>query len=217
LLTGIEGFDNVLGDGLPANHLYLIEGDPGAGKTTLALQYLLEGTRRGEKVMYFTLSETREEVEEVAHSHGWSLDQMTIVEMADCEENLAASEQNTLFHPSELELGDTTQRMLAEVSRVGPSRVVIDSLADLRLLAQDSLRYRRQVRVLKQFFNRHRCTVLLLDDRTSGEHDSQLHSLVHGLIRLERLSPEYGVMRRRLHILKLRARAFRAGYHDFII
>jgi circadian clock protein KaiC len=215
--TGVEGLDDVLGGGLPAHRLYLIEGDPGAGKTTLALAYLREGARQGERGLYVTLSETREELLAVARSHGWSLDGIAVYEMAPSEGDLAADSQNTLFHPSELELSDTTQAVLAEVQRARPTRVVFDSLSEMRLLAQNPLRYRRQILALKQFFIGRQCTVLLLDDRTAGDNDLQLQSLAHGVLSLERRSPDYGVMQRRLQVLKLRGQEFRAGFHDFTI
>jgi circadian clock protein KaiC len=215
--TGVHGLDDILGGGLTANRLYLVEGDPGAGKTTLGLQFLLAGVERGEAGVYVTLSETKDELEAVARSHGWSLDGVTITELAPAEESLSGDAENTLFHPSELELGETTKVVLRDVERVKPRRVVFDSLSEMRLLAQSSLRYRRQILALKQYFVGRKCTVLLLDDRTSDVTDGQLQSLAHGVVSLERRSPEYGVMQRRVQVLKMRGKPFRAGYHDYVI
>src|SRR5687767_4341215 len=167
--TGIPGLDSILGGGFTPNRLYLVEGDPGAGKTTLALQYLIEGAARGEAGLYVTLSETKEEVLSVAQSHGWSLDPIHICELVASEESLTADSQYTMYHPSETELGETTKRVLEEVERVKPQRCVFDSLSELRLLAQNPLRYRRQILALKQFFVGRQCTVLLLDDRTGDQ------------------------------------------------
>jgi circadian clock protein KaiC len=215
--TGIPGLDYILRGGFPANHLYLIEGDPGTGKTTLALQFLLEGLRTGEKGLYVTLSETKAELNTVAESHGWSLDGIGLFELASIEQRLQATEQYTVFHPSEVELGETTSRICEEVERTQPVRVVFDSLSEMRLLARDPLRYRRQVLALKQFFAGRRCTVILLDDRTAQETDIQLQSISHGVIRLERLAVEYGGARRRLSVVKIRGLQYRDGYHDFSI
>jgi circadian clock protein KaiC len=215
--AGIEGLDNILGGGFTPNRIYLVEGDPGSGKTTLALQYLLEGRRAGEAGMYVSLSETKEELEGVARSHGWDLDGIYCHELLPSDESLLPDGQTRLFHPSEVELSDTTRAILAEVDRRKPSRVVFDSLSEMRLLAQHPLRYRRQVLALKQFFIGRDCTVLLLDDRTSAENDLQLHSLAHGVISLEHVAQEYGAERRRLRVMKMRGRAFRGGFHDFLI
>ncbi len=215
--AGIEGLDNILGGGFTPNRIYLVEGDPGSGKTTLSLQYLLEGRRRGESGMYVSLSETKEELEGVAHSHGWNLDGIYCHELIPSDDSLHPDAQSRLFHPSEVELSDTTRAILAEVDRRKPMRVVFDSLSEMRLLAQHPLRYRRQVLALKQFFIGRQCTVLLLDDRTSAENDLQLHSLAHGVISLEHMAQEYGAERRRLRVLKMRGRDFRGGFHDFII
>jgi circadian clock protein KaiC len=215
--TGIPGLDYILRGGLPANHLYLIEGDPGTGKTTLALQFLLEGLRIGEKGLYVTLSETKSELNAVAKSHGWSLDGIGLFELASLEQRLQATEQYTVFHPSEVELSETTGRICEEVEKTQPARVVFDSLSEMRLLAREPLRYRRQVLALKQFFAGRRCTVLLLDDRTSQESDLQLQSIAHGVIRLERMAVEYGGARRRLTLAKMRGLQFREGFHDFNI
>jgi circadian clock protein KaiC len=215
--TGVPGLDRILCGGLPANHLYLIEGDPGTGKTTLALQFLLEGFRVGERGLYVTLSETKSELLSVAASHGWSLDGIGLFELASLEQRLQAAEQYTVFHPSDVELSETTKRICEEVERIQPARVVFDSLSEVRLLARDPLRYRRQVLALKQFFAGRRCTVLLLDDRTSKETDLQLQSIAHGVIRMERMAVEYGGTRRRLTAAKMRGLQFREGFHDFSI
>ena len=214
--TGISGLDDILGGGLPANRLYLLEGKPGTGKTTLALQYLLDGAQAGEKVLYITLSETRDELQEVADSHGWSLERIDVVELSAIGAQLEASAQNTLFHSSEVELTQTTKMLLDEVERVQPSRVVFDSISELRLLSQSPLRYRRQILALKQYFAGRKCTTLLLDDG-SAEDDPQLKSLAHGILVLEQLAPEYGSERRRLMVLKIRGSKYRGGYHDFSI
>ena len=216
-VTGIPGLDDVIGGGLPSRRIYLIEGAPGAGKTTLALQFLLTGARAGEKVLYISLSETRDEVEEVARSHGWSLDDVEIVELAAIERQLALEAQNTLFHPSEVELSETTRLLLEAVERVGPLRVAFDSLSELRLLSQTSLRYRRQILAFKQYFAGKNCTSLLLDDGTSASDGAHVQSLAHGVILLEQLSPDYGSERRRLLVKKIRGTKYRGGYNDFVI
>lgn len=215
--TGIEGFDAVLCGGFTPDRMYLIEGDPGSGKTTLALRFLLEGAARGEPVLYVTLSETREELDGVARSHGWSLDGIQLLELVVSEESLDPDAQLTMFHPSEVELSETTRAVLAEVERTKPRRVVFDSLSEMRLLAQNPLRYRRQILALKQFFIGRSCTVLLLDDRTSEAADLQLQSIAHGVVSLEQLAPEYGAERRRLRVVKMRGVRYRGGYHDFTI
>ncbi|HEX7177504.1 MAG TPA: ATPase domain-containing protein [Pyrinomonadaceae bacterium] len=217
MATGNEGLDKVLNGGFPANRLYLVEGDPGTGKTTLALQFLLEGARRGEPVLYVTLSETKEELTEVAHSHGWSLDGVTIYELIAPEESLKTETQYTIFHPSEVELGETTRAVIDEVERLQPRRAVFDSLSEMRLLARDPLRYRRQILALKQFFSGRQCTVLLLDDRTSTSGDLQVQSIAHGVLALEQMAMEYGAERRRLRVVKLRGSRYRGGFHDFNI
>ncbi len=213
--TGVPGLDYILRGGFPANHLYLVEGDPGTGKTTLALQYLLAGLARGEKGLYVTLSETKSELRKVAESHGWSLDGIGLFELGSLEERLQAEQQYTVFHPSEIELGETTRHICDQVEALKPSLVVFDSLSEMRLLAREPLRYRRQVLALKQFFAGRKCTVILLDDRTSLQTDLQLQSICHGVVVLERMAVEYGGARRRLTVSKLRGLQFREGYHDF--
>ncbi|MGH7397660.1 MAG: ATPase domain-containing protein [Candidatus Rokuibacteriota bacterium] len=215
--TGIEGLDEILRGGLPENRLYLVEGEPGTGKTTLALQFLLEGASRGERGLYVTLSETTGELAEVARSHGWSLENVTLYELAATPEPLSADDQYTILHPSEVELGETTQAVFEEVERINPTRVVFDSLSEMRLLAREPLRYRRQILALKQFFVGRHCTVLLLDDRTADSGDLQLQSITHGVVRLEQLVTELSAERRRLRVIKLRGVNFRGGYHDFRI
>ena len=215
--TGTAGLDDILGGGLTPHRLYLIEGDPGSGKTTLALKFLLEGAQQGDRGLYVTLSETKEELRAVAESHGWSLDGFAICELMASEASLSPDSQYTIFHPSEVELTETTKQVLAEVERIKPHRVVFDSLSELRLLAQNPLRYRRQILALKQFFIGRQCTVLLLDDKTSEVGDLQLQSIAHGVISLEQLSPQFGAERRRLRIVKLRGSRYRGGYHDFTI
>jgi circadian clock protein KaiC len=214
LSTGIPGLDQVLNGGIPSDRIYLIDGDPGAGKTTFGMQFLMQGVRLGEKVMYISLSETRDEIEAVASSHGWNLEGIEMFEFK-AEEQLTADDQTTFFHPSEIELGETTKTILDAVKRASPSRVVFDSLSELRLLARESLRFRRQILALKRYFAGRESTVLLLDDRTSIAGDLELQSIVHGVIRLEQLSPEYGAERRRLRVHKLRGVGFRGGFHDF--
>lgn len=215
--TGISGLDDILAGGLPRNRIYLLQGEPGVGKTTVALQFLLEGVRRKEPVLYITLSETAEEIAAVAAAHGWALDGVTIQELANVESKFEALTENTLFHPSEVELQETTKVLLAEIDRVKPARVAFDSLSELRLLAQSTLRYRRQILALKQYFTGRKSTVLLLDDKTSESGDLQLESLAHGVISLEQQAPTYGSERRRVRVTKLRGVKFRGGYHDYRI
>jgi circadian clock protein KaiC len=215
--TGVEGFDDVLHGGLIRDRLYLIEGTPGSGKTTLALQFLTEGARRGESVLYVTLSETEEEIRAVAVAHGWDLKGVTIRELGATEKSLEPSEQYTVFHPDEVELPETTRKILEDVERANPARIAFDSLSELRLLAGSPLRYRRQILALKQFFIGRRCTVLLLDDLSAEEHDLQVKSLAHGAMLLEHMIPGFGAVRRRLSVTKYRGSDFRGGYHDYRI
>jgi circadian clock protein KaiC len=215
--TGISGLDEILNGGLPPRRLYLIQGAPGCGKTTLALQFLLTGARDGEKVLYISLSETREEVEQVAVSHGWDLNLIEIIELSAIDEQLAARSQNTLFHASEVELTETTKLLLDAVERVNPTRVAFDSLSELRLLSQTPLRYRRQILAFKQYFAGRNCTTLLLDDNSSDGADAHVLSLAHGVLSLEQLAPEYGGERRRIYVRKVRGTTYRGGHHDFVI
>jgi circadian clock protein KaiC len=212
--TGVPGLDDVLNGGLVANRVYLIEGVPGAGKTTLGLHFLLEGMRRGEPGLYITLSETAAELRAVAASHHWSLDGLPIHELVSTE-GLAAEAGQSILHPSEVELGETIDEVRRVVLSINPRRVVFDSLSELRLLAQDALKYRRQVLALKQFFSTLGCTLWLLDDKTSQPGDLQLHSITHGVIDLDQTVPAYGVEQRRLRIVKMRGIKFAGGYHDF--
>jgi circadian clock protein KaiC len=214
---GIEGLDEILGGGLPPNRLYLIQGRPGVGKTTLALQFLLEGARLGESGLYVTLSETQQELEGVAKSHGWELGPIHLFEVSSIAEEIQSETDNTFFHPSEVELNRTIKAVLDEVARVKPVRVVFDSLSELRMLAETALRYRRQILRLKQSFAGQKCTVLLLDEYSAGPGDLQIESVAHGVIWLQCSAPEYGVSRRQLNIQKLRGVKFREGNHDFII
>lgn len=216
--TGIAGLDDILNGGLPRGHLYLVEGDPGTGKTTLALQFLLEGIANGEPVIYVTLSESKAELEQVATSHGWPIDKLEIHEMAPRQEDLAGEAQYTVFHPSEVELADTITSVLKQVDLRKPQRVVFDSLSELRMLARDPLRYRREILALKRHFAGTNCTVLLLDDRTAeGSHDLQLQSIAHGVVMLQSLERDFGIKRRRVEIRKLRGSPFREGFHDYTI
>jgi circadian clock protein KaiC len=214
--TGIAGLDHILLGGFPRNRVYLVQGDPGVGKTTLGLQFLLEGQRAGEKCLYITLSESREELLAVAKSHQWSLDGIEIYEQLIGEEALE-EEDSTVFYPAEIELGETIRGMLMAVERIKPSRIVLDSLSEIRLLAQSPLRYRKQVLALKKFFAGRNVTVLCLDERSTELNDLQLQSVPHGVIELERYTPLYGNARRRLQLVKVRGLNFRDGYHDFSI
>ncbi|WP_288464269.1 ATPase domain-containing protein, partial [uncultured Pseudomonas sp.] len=219
IATGNAGLDQVLRGGLPKDRLYLLEGTPGSGKTTLGLQFLFEGVRQGEAVLYITLSETSEELRCVAESHGWSLDGVHLFELSAADAVLGGAQEQTILHPWESELGDTIELIQARVDELQPRRLVFDSLSEMRLLAQDPLRYRRQVLALKQFFAGRGLTVLLVDDLTAsgGERDNHLHSLCHGVLTLERLTLDFGAARRRLQIQKLRGVDFIAGYHDFVL
>jgi circadian clock protein KaiC len=211
--TGVPGLDDILCGGLTAERVYLVEGEPGTGKTTIGLQFLLEGIAHGERGLYVTLSETADELDAVAESHGWSIDQLSIYEMAD-DHTLNPDAQQSILHPSDMELGETSRGVMEQVDRVNPVRVVFDSLSEMRLLAQNPLRYRRQILALKQFFSTRACTVLLLDDKTS-QSDQHLHSIAHGVISLEQIAQEFGKERRRVNILKMRGIEFRGGYHDY--
>ncbi|MCP3410753.1 ATPase domain-containing protein [Bradyrhizobium sp. CCGB01] len=215
--TGSEGLDDILGGGFDANRMYLYEGRPGTGKTTIALQFLLKGARNGERVLYISLSETRPELDLVAQRHGWSLEGVDIFELVPAETTLDPDRELTVFHPAEMELNETTGLIFREVERINPTRVVLDSLSELRLLAQNPLRYRRQVLALKHFFTNRNCTVVLLDDLSSSQDDLQLHSIAHGVVMLEQLALDYGAERRRLRVIKMRGIRFRGGFHDFTI
>lgn len=215
--TGVPGLDDVLAGGYAANRAHLIEGQPGSGKTTIGIQFLLDGLRSGERCLYITLSESKRELLTVAARHGWDLSGLEIYELIPPELSLDPNNQQTLIHSSELELGETVRMVLAEAERVKPTRVVFDSLSEIRLLSQGSLRYRRQVLALKNFFLLQNATVLLLDDLAAGPDDLNLHSLAHAIIRLEQLAPIYGAERRRVRVIKMRGTHFRGGYHDIII
>jgi circadian clock protein KaiC len=214
--TGIEGLDLVLGGGLTPERLYLVEGTPGTGKTTLGLGFLLAGADVGEAGLYITLSETENELRAVSKTHGWALDAITLFEMVP-EAGLSAEQEQSLLHPSEVELGETVRSIIAKVDELRPTRVVLDSLSELRMLAQSSIRYRRQILALKHFFTQRQCTVLVLDDKSDAAGDLQLHSIAHGVISLEQTLSGFGSQRRRLHIVKLRGVRYSGGYHDFEI
>ena len=215
--TGIGGLDDILGGGLARDRVYLLEGSPGTGKTTTAMSFLREGAKQGEATLYITLSETEDELRDTAHSHGWELEGVDIFELVPPESLLDEQQQQSLLYSSDLELGETTRMIFEAVERLKPTRVVIDSLSELRLLAQSSLRYRRQVLALKHYFAKHRATVLLLDDLTTEMLDKTVHSVAHGVVRLEEMAPEYGAERRRVRVIKYRGRKVRGGFHDFTI
>ena len=218
LLTGVSGLDSILFGGFSKGHTYLVEGKSGTGKTTLGMHFVVEGNRVGERCLYVTLSESKAEIEAAAMSHGWSLDGIEIAEFVPDEASLSEDGRYTVFHPGEVELASTVKRLLTEIERIGPERLVIDSLSEFRLLAQDPLRYRRQLLALKQFFADRNTTVLLLDDHSSdGGEDQQVISVVHGVVSLTRVQRSYGVTRRRLEIVKRRSAAYREGYHDYIL
>ena len=215
--TGSAALDYILSGGYAANRVHLVEGEPGSGKTTLGLQFLLEGRRNDERCLYITLSESRDELHHVAGTHGWDLAGIEIFELVPPELSLDIEREQTIVYASDLELGETVKLVMDEVERVAPARVVFDSLSEIRLLAQAPLRFRRQVLALKHYFAKHNCTVLFLDDLTQNEDDLSLHSLAHGVIRLDQQVAGYGCERRRLRVWKMRGRSFRGGFHDFVI
>ena len=216
--TGVRGLDDVLAGGLIRRRMYLLEGSPGTGKTTVALQFLIEGARLGETGLYITLSETEEELRDGATSHGWTIPEgVEVYELAPPESLLDADQQQSVLYSSDLELGETTKRIIEAMERAKPARVVLDSLSEIRLLAQGSLRYRRQILAMKHYFSRHEATVLMLDDMTSEPDDKTVHSIAHGVIQLEQLVPVYGAERRRLRVVKYRGTGFRGGFHDYTI
>src|SRR5919112_1139614 len=216
--TGVEGLDDILIGGLSPGHVYLLEGSPGTGKTTIALSFLMEGARLGEKGLYITLSETDAELRDGAASHGWDLgDRIEVFELVPPENLLDEEHQQSLLYSSDLELGETTKAVFDAIDRTKPVRIVIDSLSEIRLLAQSSLRYRRQILAMKHYFARPGSTVLLLDDLTTDTNDKTVHSIAHGVIRLEGLTPNYGAERRRLRVIKYRGQSFRGGLPEFFI
>lgn len=217
LSSGIAGLDEILCGGFTIDRLYLVEGSPGSGKTTLALQFLRDGIKNGEPSLYITLSETKVELQSVAHAHGWDLDGIRIHEVLPSESVLDPAEQYSIFHPSDVEMGATTKSILSVVEEMRPTRVVLDSLSEFQLLASNPLVYRRQVLALKQFFATRSCTVLFLDDRTSDHGDLQVRSIAHGVLSLNRMATDYGGIRRRLEVIKYRGIAFREGVHDYKI
>ena len=217
LSTGIPGLDTILGGGLAKDRVYLIEGEPGSGKTTTGMQFLLEGVQRGESVLYITLAESQSELQAVADSHGWDISGIKVHEVLPAETMLEAETHYTMFHPSEVELSDMLKLILSAVEAIKPSRIVLDSLSELQLLAESPLRYRRQVLALKQFFAKRQCTVILLDDRTSSRGDLQVRSIAHGVIQLDHSVKDYGTERRRLRVVKYRGQRFLGGLHDYVL
>ncbi len=215
--TGVQGLNDILSGGLPAGQMYLLEGTPGTGKTTLAMQFVRTAVLAGEKALYITLSESKRELEASAQSHGWRIDELSIAEFVPEEASLHPEQQYTVFHPSEVELASTIHKLTELVEAEKPARIVIDSLSELRLLAADTMRYRRQLLALKQFFAGRDTTVLLLDDRSAEGSDMQLQSIAHGVIRLDKVPRSYGITRRQIEIVKLRGSAFREGFHDYTI
>ncbi len=215
--SGSLPLDDILQGGFAFNRVHLIEGEPGSGKTTLGLQFLLDGVAKGERALYITLSESRDELLQVCDTHGWDVSGIEIFELVPPELSLDPDREQSIVYTSDLELGETVQMVMAEVDRVAPDRVVFDSLSEIRLLAQGPLRFRRQVMAMKHYFAHRNCTVLFLDDLTQTNDDLSLHSLAHGVVRLDQVAKPYGAERRRLRVYKMRARAFRGGFHDFVI
>jgi len=215
--TGIPGLDAILGGGLPRNRLYLIEGTPGVGKTTLALQFLLQGIKEKERVLYVSLSETKSELEGVARSHGWNIEDIEVIDLSAIDRVTGSKSQNTLFHPAEVELNHLSQLLMGEVQRVKPQRLVLDSLSEMRLLAQNALKFRRQILAFKQALASANCTFLMLDDRSAIDSDAQVQSIVHGIISMNSMPIRYGIFRRFLSVTKLRSVPFREGNHDYVI
>jgi circadian clock protein KaiC len=215
--SGLTGLDDILGGGFVLGRLHLIEGKAGTGKTTLGMQFILAGRDRGEMVLYITMSETLNELQAVAAAHGWSLDGIEIFELVPPDIAEGDDNRQTMFRASEVELGETMRLLCGEIERINPTRIVIDSLSEMRLLAQNPLRYRRQVFALKHFLGSRHATVLMIDDATSESHDFQLHSIVHGVVTLQELALDYGAERRRLCVTKMRGIKFRGGYHDYSI
>ena len=215
--SGLAGLDEILGGGFVLGRLHLVEGKAGTGKTTLGMQFVLAGRDRGEKVLFVSMSESLNELQAVAVAHGWSLGGIEICELAPPDAAEGDENQQTMFRPSEVELGETMRLLCGEIERIDPALIVLDSLSEMRLLAQNPLRYRRQIFALKHFLGRRRATVLMIDDVTSESHDAQLHSIVHGVVTLEELGLDYGAERRRLRVTKMRGVKFRGGYHDYAI
>ncbi len=215
--TGVSGLDDILHGGLPSGQMYLLEGNPGTGKTTIALQFILAGARLGEQTLYVTLSESREELESAAESHGWSLADVNIVEFVPQEASLSAEDSYTVFHPEEVELADTIKKLIEEIERVQAKRVVLDSLSELRLLASQPVKYRRQLLALKRYFAGRKMTTLLLDDKSGDANDVQLQSIAHGVLRLQKHPRTYGITRRQVEVVKVRGSGFREGLHDYSI